>query len=141
MPRRAKLTPGGREMGKVTRDLEQSGMTVRAYAEAKGLQESELWHWRRHLRERDRETAARPDSLPVIRLYFSSIAYSLIEALRRIGLEGTRMARAQCNTIRLKLLKVGTLIKITVRRVWVHLASSCPYQDLFLRAWRRVRIT
>jgi hypothetical protein len=62
-----------------------------------------------------------------VRLFFSSVAYALLEALRRLGLAGTELARAQCQTIRLKLLKVGALVRVTVRRVWVHLASGCPY--------------
>ncbi len=66
-----------------------------------------------------------------LRLFFSSIAYTLLNALRRLGLEGTELAEAQCQTIRLKLLKIGALIRVTVRKVWVHLASSCPYAEVF----------
>ncbi len=62
-----------------------------------------------------------------VRLFFSAVAYVLLEALRRLGLLGTGLARAQCQTIRLKLLKIGAPVRVTVRRVWVHLASSCPY--------------
>jgi hypothetical protein len=62
-----------------------------------------------------------------IRLFFSSIAYVLLEALRRLGLAGTELAEAQCQTIRLKLLKIGALVRVMVRKVWVHLASGCPY--------------
>jgi hypothetical protein len=70
-----------------------------------------------------------------LRLYFSSIAYLLMHALRRLGLRGTEMATAQCNTIRLKLLKVGAQIKVTVRKVWVSLAGGYPYVDLFTRVY------
>ena len=73
-----------------------------------------------------------------IRLSFSSVAYVLLEALRRLGLEGTEMARAQCQTIRLKLLKIGALVRVTVRKVWVSLASSCPYAGLFRRVHERL---
>src|SRR3954453_1092783 len=66
-----------------------------------------------------------------IRLYFSSLAYVLLEALRRLGLAGTELAEAQCQTIRLKLLKIGALVQVTVRKVWVRLASSCPYAAVF----------
>ena len=66
-----------------------------------------------------------------VRLYFSSVAYLLLQALRRLGLQGTELARAQCTTVRLKLLKIGARIRITVRKVWVSLAGGCPYQDLF----------
>jgi Transposase DDE domain group 1 len=68
-----------------------------------------------------------------IRLFFSSIAYVLLEALRRLGLAGTELAAAQCQTIRLKLLKIGALVQVTVRKVWVRLASSCPYTAVFQR--------
>ena len=72
-----------------------------------------------------------------VRLFFSSIAYVLLEALRRLGLAGTELASAQCQTIRLKLLKIGALVRVTVRRVAVALASAsasaCPYQGVFVR--------
>ncbi len=70
-----------------------------------------------------------------VRLFFSSIAYTLLNALRRLGLAGTELAEAQCQTIRRKLLKIGALVRVTVRRVWVHLASGCPYAGVFRRAW------
>ena len=66
-----------------------------------------------------------------LRLYFSSVAYVLLQMLRRLGLEGTELAKAQCTTIRLKLLKIGALIRITVRKVWVALAGGYPYAELF----------
>src|SRR4051812_8998568 len=59
-----------------------------------------------------------------LRLYLSSIAYLLLEAFRRLGLNGTAMARAQCQTIRLKLLKIGALVRVTVRKVWVSFSRS-----------------
>jgi hypothetical protein len=73
-----------------------------------------------------------------VRLFFSSIAYTLLNALRRLGLEGTELAEAQCRTIRLKLLKIGALVRVTVREVWVHLASSCPYAEVFRRVHARL---
>jgi hypothetical protein len=73
-----------------------------------------------------------------IRLFFSSIAYVLLDALRRLGLTGTVMAEAQCQTIRLKLMKIGALIQVTVRKVWVRLASSCPSADVFHHAFRNL---
>jgi hypothetical protein len=66
-----------------------------------------------------------------IRLYFSTIAYQLMQALRRLGLAGTELAKAQCQTVRLKLLKVGALIRVTVRKVWVSLSAGFPQADLF----------
>jgi hypothetical protein len=67
------------------------------------------------------------------------MAYVLMEALRRLGLKQTELARAQSSTIRLKLLKIGALIRITVRRVWVSMASGCPYGELFAQACARLR--
>jgi hypothetical protein len=66
-----------------------------------------------------------------LRLYFSSIAYVLLQMLRRLGLQGTELAKAQCSTIRLKLLKIGALIRITVRKVWISLAGGYPHVALF----------
>jgi hypothetical protein len=70
-----------------------------------------------------------------LRLYFSSVAYMLLQALRRLGLKGTKMAKAQCNTIRLKLLKVGAQVRVTVRKVWVSLAGGYPYAELFVQIY------
>ena len=66
-----------------------------------------------------------------LRLYFSSIAYILMHDLRRLALKGTDLERAQCTTIRLKLLKIGAQIHVTVRRVWIRMAAGYPYQFLF----------
>ena len=68
-----------------------------------------------------------------LRLYCSSIAYLLLHALRRLALAGTALARAQCQTIRLTLLKIGARVRITVRHVWLALASGCPHAALFAR--------
>jgi hypothetical protein len=73
-----------------------------------------------------------------IRLYFSSIAYLLVEALRRMALAGTELARAQVATIRLKVLKIGALVRVTTRRVWVSMASGHPYAELFARVLDRL---
>jgi hypothetical protein len=66
-----------------------------------------------------------------LRLYFSSAAYVLLQMLRHLGLQGTELAKAQCATIRLKLLKIGALIRISVRKVWISLAGGYPYVELF----------
>jgi len=70
-----------------------------------------------------------------LRLWFSSVAYTLMQALRRLGLKGTRWARAQCGTIRTKLLKIGAQIRVTVRKVWVSFSESYPYQPLFRQVY------
>jgi hypothetical protein len=61
-----------------------------------------------------------------LRLWFASMAYVLLCALRRIGLRDTEFAAATCGTIRLKLLKIGALVRISVRRIKVAMASACP---------------
>jgi hypothetical protein len=74
-----------------------------------------------------------------IRLYFSSFAYVLLQALRRLGLRGTEMAHAQCGTIRLHLLKIGALLTVSVRRIRVALASGYPYATLFQQVYTQLR--
>ena len=64
-----------------------------------------------------------------LRLWFASMAYVLVCALRRIGLAHTQFATATCGTIRLKLLKLGALVKISARRVKIAFASACPWAD------------
>lgn len=74
-----------------------------------------------------------------IRLYFSSVAYLLMQALRRLGLKGTELAPVQCATIRLKLLKIGALIRVTVCRVWLLLAGGYPYLEPFRQVYAQLR--
>ncbi|MCP3882649.1 MAG: IS1380 family transposase [Sulfitobacter sp.] len=74
-----------------------------------------------------------------LRLYFASFAYVLMHGLRRLGLAGTQLARAQCTTIRLKLLKIGARLKITARKVWLSFAESYPYADEFAQALTNLR--
>jgi Transposase DDE domain group 1 len=69
-----------------------------------------------------------------LRLWFASMAYVLLCAVRRIGLKGTQFAKASCATIRLKLLKIGALVQTSVRRIKIAIASACPYQREFAHA-------
>ena len=73
-----------------------------------------------------------------IRLYFSSIGYCVLEALRRLGLAGTKMARAQCTTIRLRLLKIGARIRITARKVWISLATGYAWAEVFEQVYENL---
>jgi hypothetical protein len=66
-----------------------------------------------------------------LRLYLSSAAYILMHALRRLGLKNTDLAHAQCQTIRLKLLKIGAQVRVTVRNIWISLAGGYPYANTF----------
>lgn len=74
-----------------------------------------------------------------LRLWLSSAAYTLLAALRQFGLHGTEMAQARCDTIRLKLFKLGALIRTTVRRVWISFSESCPYQRVFAQVYENLR--
>jgi hypothetical protein len=74
-----------------------------------------------------------------LRLYWSVFAYTLIVELKRLALQGTELAQAYAGTVRLKLLKIGAVVRVSVRRVRVSLATGCPAQALFERAWQRLR--
>jgi hypothetical protein len=69
-----------------------------------------------------------------LRLWFASMAYVLLCAVRRIGLKRTQFARATCGSIRLALLKIGATVTVSVRRIKFAMASGCPYQREFRRA-------
>jgi hypothetical protein len=83
-------------------------------------------------------TSAASLSANQLRLWFASLAYALITALRRRALEGTELAQATAGTIRLKLLKLGALVTVSVRRVKIAIASACPLKGLFAQAHRRL---
>jgi hypothetical protein len=74
-----------------------------------------------------------------LRMYLSVMAFSLVCGLRRLGLHATQLARAQVGTIRLRLLKIGAQIRVTVRRIWVEMSSSFPLQNLFSQALQQLR--
>jgi hypothetical protein len=74
-----------------------------------------------------------------LRLYLSAAAYILVSGLRRVGLKGTELAQAQVSTIRTKLLKIGAQIRVSVRKVWVSMASSYPWQGLYQQVWSNLR--
>jgi hypothetical protein len=74
-----------------------------------------------------------------LRLYFSALAYTLMEALRRLGLKGTEWAEAQVDTIRLKLLKIGALLRISARRVLLQLSSAYPWKQIYAQAYHALR--
>ena len=93
--------------------------------------------------DRTSATAMRANQL---RLWFASMAYVLLSALRRIALPGTRLARATCGSIRLKLLKNlprtrsggGAQVRLSARRIRIAMASACPHADTFAQAHRRL---
>jgi len=71
-----------------------------------------------------------------LRLWFASMAYVLLDSLRRLALQATDLADATCGTIRRKLFKIGALVTISVRRIKIALASGCPYKGVFAIAHR-----
>ena len=73
------------------------------------------------------------------RVLLSAAAYVLLEAVRRLGLSGTEMARAQVSTVRLRLFKVAAVVVVSVRRVYVRLASGFPLKELFAMVLQRLR--
>ena len=74
-----------------------------------------------------------------LRLYFSSLAYVLLHALRRLALAGTEWAAAQVETIRLRLLKIAAEVRLTARRIWVRYSCAYPWKNLFVAAWSALR--
>jgi hypothetical protein len=73
-----------------------------------------------------------------LRLWFASFAYVLVSGLRRIALSGTKLARASCGSIRLKLLKIGALVTVSVRRIKLAMSSACPFQREWALAYARL---
>jgi hypothetical protein len=74
-----------------------------------------------------------------LRLYFSALAYTLMEALRRLGLKDTDWAQAQVDTIRLKLFKIGAIVRISVRRIVLQMSSAYPWKDIYASAFHALR--
>jgi hypothetical protein len=74
-----------------------------------------------------------------LRLYFSTMAYTLVNELRRCGLVGTQMERAQVGTIRCRLLKIGAIVRVSIRRVYVSLSSVYPLKELFIEVLASIK--
>ncbi len=74
-----------------------------------------------------------------LRLYWATLAYVLLQQQRQRGLAGTRLERAQCDTLRLRLLKIGAHVHVTVRAIWVALSDWVPDTDLLVLAAQRLR--
>ncbi len=81
-------------------------------------------------------TSTRSLAANQLRLWFASMAYVLVERMRRLALQGTDLADATCGTIRRKLFKIGALVTISVRRIKFAMASGCPYKGIFATAHR-----
>jgi len=73
-----------------------------------------------------------------LRLWFSSLAYVLLHALRTLALADTELEKAQCDTLRRKLFKIGAVVRVTVRKVWIAFSESYPLQALFAHVHQRL---
>ena len=107
--------------------------------------EERPWHqWRRVSATNQLDlfadrTSAKTMRANQLRLWFASFAYVLLDSLRRLGLRHTRLETATCATIRLKLLKLGARVTVSVRRIKVSMTSAHPWQNEFALAHARIR--
>jgi hypothetical protein len=74
-----------------------------------------------------------------LRLYCSGLAYTLVEALRRLALKGTEWAQAQVDTIRRKLFKIGAIVRVIARRIVLQMNSAYPLKSIYAQAYRALR--
>jgi hypothetical protein len=74
-----------------------------------------------------------------VRLCLATVAYRVLRALRQDGLAQTELAQAQCDTIRVRPLKIGAVIGVHVRRVTVALSEAYPLREVFVRVWEKLR--
>ena len=74
-----------------------------------------------------------------LRLWLSAVAYTLLDDLRRLGLEGTQWSGVRPSTLRLKLLKIGARVRVTSRKIWLSLATGYPYERLFAHMYHQLQ--
>ena len=74
-----------------------------------------------------------------LRMYWSAMAYLLVCGLHRLGLKATELEQAQVATIRTKLLKIGAQVRVSIRRIWLSMASAYPWQELYQQVWSNLR--
>jgi hypothetical protein len=74
-----------------------------------------------------------------LRLYFSTVAYVVMRSLREFGLKETAMESAQCDTIRVRLFKIGGVVRVSVRRVVVAMSEAYPWREVFEAVWANLR--
>ncbi len=74
-----------------------------------------------------------------LRVYFSAMAYTLLEARRRLALHGTAWAEAHVDTLRLRLLKIAAQVRISARRIWLRYTGAYPWKPIFVHAWTAPR--
>ena len=142
---KAEWLPGAEDEAKANARFIVTSLTAEAF-EAQTLYE-DVYCARGEMENRIKEcqldlfadrTSTRAMRANQLRLWFASIAYVLLSALRRMALAGTRLARTTCGSIRLKLFKVGALVRISVRRIRVAMNSAHSWADEFRRAHTRL---
>jgi hypothetical protein len=74
-----------------------------------------------------------------LRLYFSALAYTTVESLRRLGLKDTEWAEAQVDTIRSRLFKIGAIVRVSVRRILLQMSSTYPWKQIYAQAFHALR--
>ena len=139
---KAEYTHGGENPRFIVTSLnKEQWPATRLYQElycARGQMENRIKEQQLYLfADRTSSTVMRSNQL---RLWFSAVAYLLMNELRLVGLCHTELAKAQCDTIRLKLLKVGARVKLSVRRLVVHMPTGYPYQNLFRAALSNIQV-
>lgn len=138
---KAELTPVGRNPRFVVTSLNESYDPRHIYEEiycARGESENRIKEQQLDLFSK--RTSGHLMHVNQMRLWFSGLAYTLINSLREKVLQGTDLANARCETIRLKLFKIAARVRVTVRRIWISMASSYPWQERYRDIWERLRL-
>lgn len=136
---KAELTPKGRNPRFVVTSLDDSHDSRMIYEEiycARGECENRIKEQQLDLFST--RTSGHLIHVNQMRLWFSGLAYVLIDTLREKILRDTDLADARCETIRLKLFKIAAKVRVTVRRIWISMASSYPWQDRYRDIWRKL---
>ena len=136
---KAELTPKGRNPRFVVTSLDESHDSRMIYEEiycARGECENRIKEQQLDLFST--RTSGHLIHVNQMRLWFSGLAYVLINTLREKVLQDTDLADARCETIRLKLFKVAAKVRVTVRRIWISMASSYPWQTRYRDIWGKL---
>ena len=136
---KAELTHRGRNPRFVVTSLDDSHDSRRIYEDiycARGESENRIKEQQLDLFSS--RTSGHLIHVNQMRLWFSGLAYVLINTLREKILHDTDLADARCETIRLKLFKIAAKVRVTVRRIWISMASSYPWQDRYRDIWKRL---
>ena len=138
---KAEVTGGGRNPRFVVTSLRDSEVEAQALYEqiycARGEMENRIKEQQLDLFSS--RTSGHLMRVNQMRLWLSGVAYVLFEALRSLALGGTELERARCETIRLKLLKIGARVRVTTRKIWLSLSTAYPHRRLWMSVMERLR--